>query len=146
MYKLFFTLIFLVVLAFLSVFLFKIKNIEVAEGRECIDESAIEAQFTGKNIFTVSSRQAQEKIADAYKCAKNVSVQKKYPSTLVITVEADRPLVKVGDKNIYLTEKGFVLEWQNQGNLPTIFFDKEPELKSGEKINDDTVLYCLNLI
>ena len=146
MYKLFFTLIFLVGLAFLSVFLFKIKNIEVVEGKECIDESAIAAQFAGKNIFTVSSRQAQEKIADAYKCAKNVSVQKKYPSTLVITVDVDRPLVKVGDKNIYLTENGFVLEGQNQGNLPTIFFDKEPELRPGEKIEDATAIYSLSLI
>src|SRR3989344_774179 len=146
MYKLFFTLIFLVGLAFLSVFLFKIKNIEVVEGKECIDESAIAAQFAGKNIFTVSSRQAQGKIADAYKCAKNVSVQKKYPSTLVITVEADRPLVKVGDKNIYFSENGFVLEGQNRGNLPTIFFDKEPELKPGEKIEDDTVVFALSLI
>ena len=65
---------------------------------------------------------------------------------LVITVEADRPLVKVGDKNIYLTENGFVLEGQNQGNLPTIFFDKEPELKPGEKIEDDTVVFALSLI
>jgi len=146
MYKLFFALIFLVSLAFLSTSLFKIKNIEVPEGKGCIDESAIKEQFVGKNIFTVSSRQAQEKIADAYKCAKNMSVQKKYPSTLVITVEADRPLVKLGDKNIYITENGLVLEGQNQGNLPTIFFDKEPELKPGEKIEDDTVVFALSLI
>ena len=146
MYKLFFTLIFLVSLAFLSAFLFKIKNTEVREGKGCIDESAIKAQFAGKNIFTVSSKQIQGIIADAYKCAKNVSVQKKYPSTLVITVDVDRPLVKVGDKDIYLTENGFVLENQNQGNLPTIFFDKEPELRPGEKIEEDTVVFALSLI
>lgn len=146
MYKLFFPLIFLIVLVFLSVFLFKIKNIEVFEGKGCIDESAVIAQFKGKNIFTVSSKQSQNTIAGTYKCAKNVSVQKKYPSTLVITVEADRPLVKVGDKNIYLTKNGFVLENQNQGNLPAIFFDKEPELKIGEKIEDETVVFVLSLI
>ena len=146
MYKLFLALIFLVVLVSLSIFLFKISNIEVAEGKECVDESAIKAQFAGKNIFMVSSRQIQGSIADAYKCAKNVSVQKKYPSTLVITVEADHPLVEVGDKNIYLTANGFVLEGQNQGNLPTIFFDKEPELNPGEKINDDIVIFALSLI
>ena len=55
-------------------------------------------------------------------------------------------MVKVGDKNIYLTEKGFVLEGQNQRNLPTIFFDKEPKLRPGEKINDDTVVFVLGLI
>ena len=146
MYKLFFTLIFLVSLAFLSIFLFKIENIEVAEGKGCVDETAIKTQFKGKNIFTVSSKQAQETIANIYKCAKNVTVQKKYPSTLVVTVDVDRPLVKVGDKNIYITENGFVLEGQNQGNLPTIFFDKEPELRPGGKIEDDTVLYSLSLI
>jgi len=146
MYKLFLSLIFLVVLAFISIFIFKIENIEVTEGKGCIDESAIKAQFKNKNIFTVPSGQAQEKIADAYKCAKNVSVQKKYPSTLVITVEVDRPLVKVGDKNIFFSENGFVLEGQNQGNLPTIFFDKEPELRPGEKIEDATAIYSLSLI
>ena len=146
MYKLFLALIFLVVLVSLSIFLFKISNIEVAEGKECVDESAIKAQFAGKNIFMVSSRQIQGSIADAYKCAKNVSVQKKYPNTLVITVEADRSLVKVGDKNIFITEKGFVLENQNQGNLPAVFFDKEPELKPGEKIEDATVVFALSLI
>src|SRR3989344_6125520 len=146
MYKLFLSLIFLIVLAFLSVFLFKIENIEVTEGKGCVDESAIITQFKGKNIFTISAKQAQETTANTYKCAKNVSVQKKYPSTLVLTVEVDRPLVKVGDKNIYITENGFVLEGQNQGNLPTIFFDKEPELRPGEKIEDDSVLYSLSLI
>src|SRR3989344_6260086 len=110
MYKLFLSLIFLIVLAFLSVFLFKIENIEVTEGKGCVDESAIITQFKGKNIFTVTSRQAQSTITDTYKCAKNVTVQKKYPSMLIITVESDRPLVKVGDKNIYITENGFVLE------------------------------------
>ena len=146
MYKLFLSLIFLVVLAFISVFILKIENIEITEGKGCIDESAIEAQFRGKNILTVTSRQAQSTITDTYKCAKNVTVQKKYPSTLIITVESDRPLVKVGDKNIYLTQNGFVLENQNLGNLPAIFFDKEPELKIGEKIEDDTIVYCLSLI
>ena len=146
MYKLFLSLIFLIVLAFLSVFLFKIENIEVTEGKGCVDESAIIMQFKGKNIFTVTSRQAQSTLTDTYKCAKNVTVQKKYPSTLIITVESDRPLVKVGDKNIYITENGFVLENQNLGNLPAIFFDKEPELKIGEKIEDDTIVYCLSLI
>jgi len=146
MYKLFLSLIFLIVLAFLSVFLFKIENIEVTEGKGCVDESAIIMQFKGKNIFTVTSRQAQSTLTDTYKCAKNVTVQKKYPSTLIITVESDRPLVKVGDKNIYITENGFVLENQNLGNLPAIFFDKEPELKIGKKIEDDTIVYCLSLI
>ena len=146
MYKLFLSLIFLIVLAFLSVFLFKIENIEVTEGKGCVDESAIIMQFKGKNIFTVTSRQAQSTLTDTYKCAKNVTVQKKYPSTLIITVESGRPLVKVGDKNIYITENGFVLENQNLGNLPAIFFDKEPELKIGEKIEDDTIVYCLSLI
>src|SRR3989344_6936717 len=146
MYKLFFGLIFLAVFAFLSVFLLKIEKIEVTEGKGCVDESTIKAQFRGKNIITVSSKHAQETIADAYRCAKNVSVQKKYPSMLVVKVEVDRPLVKVGDKNIYLTENGFVLEGQNQGNLPTIFFDKEPELRPGEKIEDATAIYSLSLI
>ena len=146
MYKLFLSLIFLIVLAFLSVFLFKIENIEVTEGKGCVDESAIIMQFKGKNIFTVTSRQAQSTLTDTYKCAKNVTVQKKYPSMLIITVESDRPLVKVGDKNIYITENGFVLENQNLGNLPAIFFDKEPELKIGKKIEDDTIVYCLSLI
>ena len=146
MYKLFLSLIFLTVFAFLSIFLFKIENIEVAEGKGCIDESAVKTQFRGKNIFTVSSEQAQETIADTYKCAKSVTVQKKYPSTLLIAVEANRPQVKVGDKNIYLSENGFVLENQNQGNLPTIFFDKEPELRAGERIKDDTAVYSLSLI
>ena len=146
MCKLFLVLIFLIVLAFLFIFLFKIKNIEVSEAKGCIDENAIITQYKGKNIFTVSSKQAQNTITETYKCAKNVTVQKKYPSTLLIAVEADRPLVKVGDKNIYLTENGFVLENQNQGNLPTIFFDKEPELRAGERIKDDTIVYSLSLI
>ena len=146
MCKLFLVLIFLIVLAFLFIFLFKIKNIEVSEASGCIDENVIITQYKGKNIFTVSSKQAQNTITETYKCAKNVTVQKKYPSMLVITVEADRPLVKVEDKNIFITEKGFVLENQNQGNLPAIFFDKEPELKPGEKIEDATVVFALSLI
>lgn len=146
MYKMFLSLIFLIVLAFLGAFLFKIHKVEVAGGRGCVDESAVISQFKGKNILTVLSKQAQKTITEVYKCAKNVSVQKKYPSTLVITVEADRPLVKVGDKNIYITENGFVLENQNQENLPAIFFDKEPELRQGERIEDDTVVFALSLI
>src|SRR3989344_3637032 len=147
MYKFILVTIFLIVLASLSVFfLFKIENIEVAGGKECAEESAIQGQFRGRNIFIVSSKQAEETIVNNYKCVKNVTVQKKYPSTLLIAVEADRPLVKVGDKDIYLTENGFVLENQNQGNLPTIFFDKEPELRPGEKIEEDTVVFALSLI
>lgn len=147
MYKFILVIIFLIVLASLSVFfLFKIDRVEVAGGKGCTEESAIRQQFRGRNIFIVSSKQAEETITNNYKCVKNVTVQKKYPSTLAITVEVDRPLVKVGDKNIYLTENGFVLVKDNQGNLPTIFFDKEPELRAGERIKDGTIAYSLSLI
>lgn len=147
MYKFFLVIIFLVVVASLSVFfLFKIENIEVVGGKGCTEESAIRQQFKGRNIFSVSSKQAEETIANDYKCVKNVTVQKKYPSTLTMAVEVDQPLVKVGDKNIYLTENGFVLENYNRENLPTIFFDKETEFKVGERVSDEDTLYVLSLV
>ena len=147
MFKLFLVIIFLIVLAPLSIFfLFKIENVEVAGDKGCTEESTIQEQFRGRNIFIVSSKQVEETIANNYKCVKNVTVQKKYPSTLTIEVEIDRPLVKVGDKNIYLTENGFVLDNYDQKNLPTIFFDKETEFKIGERVNDEDTLYVLSLV
>ena len=147
MFKFFLVIIFLIVLAPLSVFLlFKIENVEVAGDKGCIEESTIQEQFRGRNIFIVSSKRAEETILNSYKCVKNVTVKKKYPSTLTIEVEIDRPLVKVGDKNIYLTENGFVLDNYDQKNLPTIFFDKETEFKIGERVNDEDTLYVLSLV
>lgn len=147
MYKFFSVIIFLIVVTSLSVFfLFKIENIGVVGGKGCTEESAIRQQFRGRNIFIVSSKQAEETIANDYKCVKNVTVQKKYPSTLTIAVEVDQPLVKIGDKNIYLTENGFVLENYNRENLPTIFFDKETEFKVGERVSDEDTLYVLSLV
>ena len=147
MFKLFLVIIFLIVLAPLSIFfLFKIENVEVAGDKGCTEESTIQEQFRGRNIFIVSSKRVEETVLNNYKCVKNVTVQKKYPSTLTIEVEIDRPLVKVGDKNIYLTENGFVLDNYDQKNLPTIFFDKETEFKIGERVNDEDTLYVLSLV
>jgi len=147
MYKFFLPIIFLAVLTLLSgFFLFRINGVEIEKGQGCVEEGAVLQQLRGKNIFAVSSKREEEKITNSYKCVKNVTVQKKYPSTLKITVEVDRPVLKVGDKNIYLTENGFVLEGQGQQNLPTVFFDKEPEFTIGEKIDDDNIRYALDLI
>lgn len=146
MYKLILAILFLLLIASAGLFFLGISNVEVVGGNGCVDQKAIIDQFRGKNLLTISPKTTELAIKESYKCVKFVTVQKKYPTILKITVEIDRPIVKVGDKNIYLTENGFVLENADQKNLPAIFFDREVEFKVGEKLADETSLFTLLLI
>ena len=94
--------------------LFRLRNFEVTGNERYPTEEMIEASGlrANSNLLFVSTQEAERKISEAFPYIRNVSVAKKYPDGIVITVEEDtaRWYGKIWDQWFILTADLRVME------------------------------------
>ena len=109
--------------------LFKIKDIEVLEDKSNINNSVKEIIednlkiFKNQNIFLLNKKQIVKKISDN-NWISNFSIQKKYPSKLIVNLKKTQPIAKIlVDNEIYYVGSNFkLIKSKIQfNNLPNIF-------------------------
>ena len=109
--------------------LFKIKDIEVLEDKSNINNSVKEiiednlTIFKNQNIFLLDKNQIVKKISDN-NWISNFSIQKKYPSKLIVNLKKTEPIAKIlVDNEIYYVGSNFKLIKSEIefNNLPNIF-------------------------
>ena len=109
--------------------LFKIKDIEVLEDKSNINNSVKEiiennlTIFKNQNIFLLDKKQIVKKISDN-NWISNFSIQKKYPSKLIVNLKKTEPIAKIlVDNEIYYVGSNFkLIKSKIQfNNLPNIF-------------------------
>tara|TARA_B100000674_G_C37750750_1_gene873283 strand:+ start:173 stop:856 length:684 start_codon:yes stop_codon:yes gene_type:complete len=109
--------------------LFKIKDIEVLEDNSNINNSVKEiiednlTIFKNQNIFLLDKNQIVKKISDN-NWISNFSIQKKYPSKLIVNLKKTEPIAKIlVDNEIYYVGSNFkLIKSKIQfNNLPNIF-------------------------
>ena len=109
--------------------LFKIKDIEVLEDKSNINNSVKEiiednlTIFKNQNIFLLDKKQIVKKISDN-NWISNFSIQKKYPSKLIVNLKKTQPIAKIlVDNEIYYVGSNFkLIKSKIQfNNLPNIF-------------------------
>ncbi len=108
---------------------FKIKDIEILEDKSNINNSVkdiIEDNLTifkNQNIFLLDKKQIEKKISDN-NWISNFSIQKKYPSKLIVKLKKTKPIAKiiVDNENLYVGSNFKLIRSKTQfNNLPNIF-------------------------
>ena len=109
--------------------IFKIKDIEILEDKSNINNSVKEIIednliiFKGQNIFLLDKKLIVKKISDN-NWISNFSIQKKYPSKLIVNLKKTEPIAKIlVDNEIYYVGSNFkLIKSKIQfNNLPNIF-------------------------
>ena len=125
--------------------LFKIKDIEVLEDKSNINNSVKEIiednliTFKNQNIFLLDKKKIVKKISDN-NWISNFSIQKKYPSKLIVNLKKTEPIAKIIINNeiFYVGSNFKLIKSKIQfNNLPNIF--GKPKLDQFENL----ILLCL---
>ena len=120
--------------------LFKIKDIEVLEDKSNINNSVKEiiednlTIFKNQNIFLLDKNQMVKKISDN-NWISNFSIQKKYPSKLIVNLKKTEPIAKIiVDNEIFYVGSNFkLIKSKIQFNdLPNIF--GKPKINEFKKL------------
>ena len=120
--------------------LFKIKDIEVLEDKSNINNSVKEiiednlTIFKNQNIFLLYKNQIVKKISDN-NWILNFSIQKKYPSKLIVNLKKTEPIAKIiVDNEIFYVGSNFkLIKSKIQFNdLPNIF--GKPKINEFKKL------------
>ena len=130
--------------------LFKIKDIEVLEDKSNINNSVKEiiednlTIFKNQNIFLLDKNQIVKKISDN-NWISNFSIQKKYPSKLIVNLKKTEPIAKIiVDNEIFYVGSNFkLIKSKIQFNdLPNIF--GKPKLDQFENLINNLNLSSLS--
>lgn len=117
-----FLLIFFIVLSFLYLgFLeeeyFEIKNIEVNNGLILLDGEIHDTLITlkGKNIWNINTKFIENELKKDVRI-KKIKIRKEMPSKLVVTIEEEKPFVKVknGEKVLVANENGKIFSYAKE--------------------------------
>ena len=120
--------------------LFKIKDIEVLEDKSHINNSVKEiiednlTIFKNQNIFLLDKNQIVKKISDN-NWISNFSIQKKYPSKLIVNLKKTEPIAKIIENNeiFYVGSNFKLIKSKIQFNdLPNIF--GKPKINEFKKL------------
>ena len=120
--------------------LFKIKDIEVLEDKSNINNSVKEiiennlTIFKNQNIFLLNKKKIVKKISDN-NWISNFSIQKKYPSKLIVNLKKTEPIAKIiVDNEIFYVGSNFkLIKSKIQFNdLPNIF--GKPKINEFKKL------------
>ena len=130
--------------------LFKIKDIEVLEDKSNINNSVkkiIEDNlitFKNQNIFLLDKKKIVKKISDN-NWISNFSIQKKYPSKLIVNLKKTEPIAKIIINNeiFYVGSNFKLIKSKIQfNNLPNIF--GKPKLDQFENLINNLNLSSLS--
>lgn len=96
---------------------FKIKNIEVNGGLVLLDGEIHDALITlkGKNIWNIDTKSIKAELEKDVRI-KEIKVERELPSKLKITIEEEKPFVKVkqGEKILVANEKGEIFSYSKE--------------------------------
>ena len=136
-----------VVIAILFSPVFKIKSIEF-NAQNCIsDKNQLEKyQVLGKNILLFKSDELSYNLKNDFSCIDQIKITKALPAKLKIEIGVQKPIAKIEGKDLVLTKDGAISTSVQTENLPTIFLPSETFLQEGQKVNDATTLFALDVI
>ncbi len=158
-YLMLITIAFLVCVVFSCAYIFVINkvdvNFEVLEGYEVEEIQTSLEEFKGKNLLFLSSSEIEEVLAK-YTAYKIVSIEKKYPDELTVSIKERKETFAVvsGDKTYLLDEEGFVIksveEYNANREIVSLNFNGLEILSSNSghviKTNDDELLFSVFLM
>ena len=114
---LFFILLSFLYMDFLEEDYFKIKNIEVNGGLVLLDGEIHDTLITlkGKNIWNIDTKKIKAELEKDVRI-KEIKVERVLPSKLKITIEEEKPFVKVkqGEKILVANEKGEIFSYSKE--------------------------------
>ena len=114
---LFFILLGFLYMDFLEEDYFKIKNIEVNGGLVLLDGEIHDALITlkGKNIWNIDTKKIKTELEKDVRI-KEIKVERELPSKLKITIEEEKPFVKIkqGEKILVANEKGEIFSYSKE--------------------------------
>ncbi len=135
---------------FLNSEFFQVKNLEMTGGSGLEQELIIpREEVLGQNIFHID-REYLENYARQHSAIKEVAVSRRFPSTMVYYLEQREPLawLKSSGNFFLVDEEGYSIaqkEERNKKDLPLIEAEGL-ELKEGGRIEESSVLFCLDLL
>lgn len=104
-------------LNFLQEEYFNIKNIEVTKGLVLLDGEIHDALITlkGKNIWNIDVETIEEELRKDVRI-KDISIKKEMPSKLIVSIEEEKPYIKVKNNNKILiaNEKGKIFSFAKE--------------------------------
>lgn len=129
-------------IAFVALNLFKIKTVEIS-GNSCIKKEETFSQ-KGKLFFAVDEKELEKKVIEKYSCVKSALIKKKFPNKIIVEAQAFEEVAQLEDTNLSVTQAGQLKEGVREG-LPKVYLLNKEELKTGNKIEDPTSLFAVNL-
>jgi len=137
----------IIVVTFLVLSITKVKNIQIENEHTCLsgDQVQEKSQIIGKSIFLLSENKLQEDLAQM-NCASSIKVQKKFPSTIIVTQETKKALADIADQPFSITEDGYIIKTTKGSTLPKVYLPQEIAIAENTKIEDSKVIFALSLV
>lgn len=126
----------------------RLKAVEIIGENACIGQSEIfeATQIQNINLILISTDQLGDEIRQKLPCAPDIKVEKRYPSTVAVTIKSSPPVVQIADTQFSLNSDGQPTKAQNAGILPTLFLPQDIKIEETKRVEDKKVLFALGLV
>ncbi len=134
-----------VMFGWMAQYIFTIRSVEVIGDNIDI---AVNLKTLPNNLLFFPTRQIEDALKREYPLIASVHIRKKFPSTIVITVERRKPFVLVGTQNdLYsLDEQGVVIrQYPDETDLPRVTIPVRA-LMPGSRVLDPAVQTAVGFI
>ena len=126
----------------------EVRNIKIDQNQNCLPQAVPpeELNILHKNIFLLSPAKLKADLINKYPCIDQVDIKKRIPSTIEIKIGQKQPVAKIEGTNLAITKDGLVMEHLKVGDLPIFYPPQNLQFQLGQKINDKTIAFTLELI
>lgn len=130
---------------FLLSSLFQIKK-GLSDNSTCLGNDFLEkTNLKNKNMFLVSTSSIKKSVLNNFPCAADLTIQKRYPSTILINVSAIKTVLKIDGTDLALSENNIVTKNTSTNVTPTFFPPQGIKFAEGQKVTDQTALFVISL-
>jgi cell division septal protein FtsQ len=139
--------ILVVFFALLAKWLFTVRSIDVRGDENCLNKENVEANsnLLGKNIFLINTQQIEKNLKGKNSCLESISLSRRLPSKLVVSVKAKVPVAKIDGTDLLATVSGEVIKQQVTTNIPTIYLPGNVKATQGTKLESSNILSALGI-
>jgi hypothetical protein len=148
----------ILLLGFFKVNFFRINNVLIHSDADCVNgDLNNDLKLNGRSIFYIGESDLLSRLSLKYLCIGNLKVEKKFPTTVLVTVQGRKPVLNIESVNFasgsadflasssaevktaYLVDLGgFLFEEGERADLPQIY-DQDDQLKVGVSLGEEVV-------
>ncbi len=124
---------------------FTVREVNLEDKEACLSRDSVRNQYIGKNLLTVNAQKEEKAQKQKNSCVEGITVTRKFPGTLQISVKSKLPVAKIDGTDLLSTADGLVIKKQITANIPTIYLSNAKELKENSTITEPAAKFALEI-